>query len=441
MPKQDFNITELYEYFTEYPVISTDTRNIKPESIFFALKGENFNGNKFALQSLELGAKYAVVDEDCGDDIRLIHVKNVLECLQDLATYHREKMNIPVIAIAGSNGKTTTKELLFQTLSKKYKTWATPGNFNNHIGVPLTLLQLQKTHEMAVVELGTNSPGEIEMLCKIAKPNFGIITNIGKEHLEGFGDLEGVLKEETALFDYLKNNNGIAFVNQNESMINKAAENLPKKYTYTFSEGNKTKKSNADCTFILHQTIPEIEWQFADKNLIGKSSLSGTYNFQNIATAAAIAHYFEVSEQDILEAISEYIPSNKRSQWIQKRNNHILLDCYNANPSSMEVALEAFSKLEKTNKIIIVGDMLEMGNHAEAEHKNIALLIKKLGFETVFSVGEIFGKFADIMDSTHFETSQKLGDYLEKIDLENAWVLLKASRGIALEKSIENLPN
>ncbi|MGB0851484.1 MAG: UDP-N-acetylmuramoyl-tripeptide--D-alanyl-D-alanine ligase, partial [Bacteroidia bacterium] len=298
---------------------TTDSRAISKGMIFFALKGENFNGNLFAVKALEEGASYAVVDEDMGTDPRLINVEDVLTFMQKVASFHRKCYDIPVIGICGSNGKTTSKNLIYNVLAKKYKTHCTKGNFNNHIGVPITLLQMPQDAEMAIVELGTNNPGEIAKLCQIANPNYGLITNIGKEHLEGFGTLEAVAKEESEIYHHILKNKGTAFVNQDDEWLTRMSRSLDHKVMYT----------KESCTNVQH--VPTVSFTYKDVQF--SSSLMGDYNMDNIMLAIAIGEHFNVDIKNISEAISEYIPDNNRSQLITKDSNTILLDAYNANPS------------------------------------------------------------------------------------------------------------
>jgi UDP-N-acetylmuramoyl-tripeptide--D-alanyl-D-alanine ligase len=430
-------IEQLYHLYTKGFVACTDTRNIIEGSLFFALKGGNFNGNLFALEALEKGAAFAIVDEEINTtDNRVYKTANVLQTLQQLAHYHRLQLNIPIIAIGGSNGKTTTKELLSAVLGKKFKTHATRGNLNNHIGLPLTLLEVKPDIEMVVLEMGTNQPGDMEQLCAIAAPSFGITTNIGKEHLEGFGSLEGVAKEESILYLHLLKNNGLAFVNANDEWLVRMAARLEKVYKYGYDSPER-KISNADYKGILLNANP-----FIDATLEGveiKAQLSGEYNFQNIMAAAAIGNYFGVDSHKIKEAIEGYAPTNNRSQVVQKGNNVLYMDCYNANPSSMEVALRNFAAFTVPNKIVVMGDMLELGNFAPAEHEAMATLCAQLAFDKVYFVGPIFAPYAPIAHALHFETSAQLKEHFLQQPPQNSYLLFKASRGIALEKAAEGV--
>lgn len=432
-------IQELYKLYSSNYLVCTDTRNILANSIFFALKGANFNGNTFALDALKNGAAYAVVDEDIiTDDNRVFKVDNVLKILQQLANYHRKQLKIPFIAIGGSNGKTTTKELLNAVLSQKYKTYATKGNLNNHIGVPLTLLAIQPDVEMAIIEMGTNQPGDMEELCTITEPNYGITTNIGKEHLEGFGSLEGVAKEESVLYLHLMKNNGLAFVNANDEWLTRMASRLEKVYKYGYNTTDK-KIVNADYIGELITANPFVECTLPDVAGNVKAQISGEFNFENIMVAAAIGNYFGVDGEQIKGSIEGYVPTNNRSQVIIKGSNTLYMDCYNANPTSMEVALKNFASFNHPNKIIVLGDMFELGEFASAEHKATAELCKILCFKTIYTVGKLFIPHTEIMSAKNFETSSDLAEYFRQNPPKNTYILFKASRGIALEKAAEGL--
>jgi len=415
-------IEQLYKLFTESYLIDTDTRKIRKGSLFFALKGDNFNGNMFAKQAIENGAKYAIIDEDkYSINTNTILVDNVLESLQKLANYHRNKLNTPIISLTGSNGKTTTKELINAVISKKYKTTATTGNLNNHIGVPLTLLSMTAKTEMGIIEMGANHLKEIENLCKIAEPNFGYITNFGKAHLEGFGSVEGVIKAKSELYDFLRNNNGTAFVNADDALQIKQ------------STGIKTVEfSTHEIQFM--EANPFVKVRF--KNTEINSQLIGKYNFNNIAAAIAIGNYFNIPIDNIKEGIENYIPSNNRSQIIEKGTNKIILDAYNANPSSMTAALENFHQLKAENKIVLLGDMFELGNDSKTEHQKIADLVAAYNFNEVYLIGKAFSttsaKNAFIYDS--FETFKASNATL---NFTHATILIKGSRGMALERILD----
>ncbi len=402
--------------------MDTDTRKIRKGSIFFALKGDSFNGNSFALNALENGAGYAVIDEEKYNiHPNTILVSNVLETLQKLANYHRKQLNTPIISLTGSNGKTTTKELINAVLSKKYKTTATIGNLNNHIGVPLTLLSITSATEIGIVEMGANHIKEIETLCNIAEPNYGYITNFGKAHLEGFGSVEGVIKAKSELYNFLRSTNGIAFVNADDNLQIKQSEGIK---TINFSEN--------DIKFV--EANPFVKVNF--KGIEITSKLIGKYNFNNIAAAIAIGNYFNVSIEKIKEGIENYTPSNNRSQIIDKGTNKIILDAYNANPSSMTSALENFNQLKDSSKIVFLGDMFELGKDSFIEHQKIADLVNSYQFKEVYLIGKAFSttsaKNAFIYDS--FETFKASKN---KLNINNATILIKGSRGMALERILD----
>ena len=415
-------IEQLYKLFTESYLVDTDTRKIRNGSLFFALKGDNFNGNMFAKQAIDNGANYAIIDEsEYYINTNTIVVDNVLETLQKLANFHRNKLNTPIISLTGSNGKTTTKELINAVISKKYKTTATSGNLNNHIGVPLTLLSMTNETEMGIVEMGANHLNEIENLCKIAEPNFGYITNFGKAHLEGFGSVEGVIKAKSELYDFLRNNNGTAFVNADDILQIKQ------------SIGIKTVEFNSHKIQFV-EANPFVKVRFMNTEI--NSQLIGKYNFNNIAAAIAIGNYFNISIDKIKEGIENYIPSNNRSQIIEKGTNKIILDAYNANPSSMSAALENFHQLKAENKAVLLGDMFELGNDSKTEHQKIADLVAAYNFNEVHLIGKAFSttsvKNAFIYDS--FETFKASTN---KLNFSNTTILIKGSRGMALERILD----
>jgi len=413
-------IENLHTLFLKHQLIDTDTRKIRRNSLFFALKGDNFNGNKFANEALNKGASYAIIDEAEYNGDHTILVENVLNTLQQLANFHRKQLNIPIISLTGSNGKTTTKELINAVLSKKYKTSATTGNLNNHIGVPLTLLSMTSETEIGIVEMGANHLKEIELLCKIAEPNFGYITNFGKAHLEGFGSVEGVVKAKSELYDFLRNNGAKAFVNSDDVKQVQQSKGIE---IITFN--------NEKIQFI--EANPFVAVQF--KKTLIKSQLIGKYNYQNIAAAIAIGNYFNVEVNEMKDAIENYIPSNNRSQIIQKGTNKIILDAYNANPSSMQAALENFKQLEDSSKIVFLGDMFELGNESTLEHQKIAELATSFHFKEVYLIGKAFSttnvKNAFIYDSFEAFKTSKMNPIL------NATILIKGSRGMALERILD----
>jgi UDP-N-acetylmuramoyl-tripeptide--D-alanyl-D-alanine ligase len=423
---------QLYNLFTECSGVCTDTRKITQDCMFFALKGDNFNGNEFAEIALKSGAKFAVVDEIIAkENPAIIKVDNVLSCLQRLATFHRKALKTPIIALTGSNGKTTTKELINAVLSTQYQTIATKGNLNNHIGVPLTLLDIKKTTEIAIVEMGANHQKEIEFLCNIAQPDFGLITNYGKAHLEGFGGVEGVIKGKTEMFLYLKANNKTIFFNSEDVIqAEKIGDYKPK-----FSFGTK---NQGTIQLELIEEHPTLIISF--KGTIIKTNLTGAYNLNNIAYAILIADYFQISEENIKKGIENYIPNNNRSQILITKKNKILLDAYNANPTSMSLALESFERINHHKKIAILGDMFELGESAHQEHQTIIKLLENSALTQVFLIGK---NFHSCNSNNHFisqfETFEEAYQHLKKLEIQNAYILIKASRGMALERLIETL--
>ena len=413
--------SSLYLLYKKHFLVDTDTRNIRKNTIFFALKGGNFNGNKFAEEALKLGAAFAIVDEEEFQTYKnIILVDDVLKTLQELATYHRNQLNIPFIGLTGSNGKTTTKELINCVLRKKHETTATIGNLNNHIGVPLTLLSMKQKTEIGIVEMGANHQKEIEFLCTICQPDFGYITNFGKAHLEGFGGIEGVIKGKSELYNYLEENNKTAFVNNDDAL------QLEKTKTI-----NRIIFNNKNLQYL--ETNPFVKLSY--KNTIIQSNLIGKYNYNNIAAAITIGEYFKVSEDDIKSAIESYIPTNNRSQIIKTENNDIILDAYNANPSSIKVALESFSTNNTHEKTIIIGDMFELGEDSLKEHKQIVDYATSLKFKKMFFVGENFHKTST--KENFFKTFKQLADYLKKQPLKNTSILIKGSRGMRLERLLD----
>ena len=414
-------IASLYNLYRQHFLVDTDTRNIRENTLFFALKGDNFNGNSFAEEALKLGASFAIVDEKVYQtNENVILVNNVLKTLQELANYHRRQLNIPVIGLTGSNGKTTTKELIHVVLNKKYNTRATKGNLNNHIGVPLTLLSMTDKTELGVVEMGANHQKEIAFLCTISEPNLGYITNFGKAHLEGFGGIEGVIKGKSELYTFLKENNKTAFVNPDDEIQVKKTQEI------------NTINFKVDALEFL-EADPFVKLSYNDK--IIQSNLVGAYNYSNIAAAITIGTYFKVSDKDIKEALESYVPKNNRSQIIETKNNEIILDAYNANPSSMKVALENFESITTTTKVVILGDMFELGDDSLQEHQAIVDLTISLNFDSVYFVGENFNR---IKTGKHqFKTYENFEDYIKKNPLENKSILIKGSRGMRLERILE----
>lgn len=422
-------IQELYKIFRQYPSVQTDTRKLKAGDIFFALKGENFNGNLFALKALEAGASYCVIDEDVNsNDERLIKTNNVLESLQQLAKYHREQFNIPFIAITGSNGKTTTKELVHAVLSTHYKTYTTEGNLNNHIGIPLTILKIKDDAQIAVVEMGANHQKEIEGYCKYTLPTHGIITNCGKAHLEGFGGIEGVRKGKGELFDFLRLNNGTAFAFSDYDYLHNMSMGIKNIIWYGISEGTVCGHTTASEPFIEVEITKGLSVSSLQTQLVG------SYNLPNILCAAAIGKYFTVPDDKIKQAIEHYTPGNSRSQMVEKGSNKIILDAYNANPTSMKAAIENFAAIHADNKVLMIGGMMELGDESLQEHEQIIDLIKKYNWKDVVLVGGDFAK------ATHpfifFKNSSEAAQWFTQQNFQNTYFLIKGSRSMQMEKVI-----
>jgi UDP-N-acetylmuramoyl-tripeptide--D-alanyl-D-alanine ligase len=425
-------IAALHEHFLKNNSVCTDTRKLKKGDLFFALKGDSFNGNTFADDALDKGASLAVVDEE-GHSInpRCILVDNALTTLQQLANHHRRYLALRIIALTGSNGKTTTKELIQSVLSKKYKAVATMGNLNNHIGVPLTLLSMDTTTEIGIVEMGANHLKEIKALCAIAEPDFGYITNFGKAHLEGFGSFEGVILGKSELYDHLKDNDKIIFINTDDEQQVTQLGDYPKYYRF----GSKTNSSKG---IELLAIDPFVEVKY-NRQII-RSRLIGEYNFNNIAAAIAIGAYFNVDTTDIKLAIESYMPKNNRSQIIKRGSNTIVLDAYNANPTSMKAALDSFARLENGRKVVILGDMFELGSTAFTEHQAIVDYAGSLDFERLLLVGEnFFGTVLPSNKAEHFKNFEDLKNSWTNLPLENCCLLIKGSRGMALERVLELL--
>ncbi len=425
-------IQELYRKYTTSKGISTDSRQITPGSIFFALKGERFNANGFASEALKKGAAFAVIDErEFAIDDRCLLVPDVLKSLQELARYHRDRLTIPVIALTGSNGKTTSKELLHAVLSKKFKTLATKGNLNNHIGVPLTILSIDSSVELAVIEMGANHLGEITLLCSIADPTHGFITNIGRAHIGTFGGYDNIIRAKSELFQHLISRKGQAFINALQPPLlnmSKRFENpifYPRKGDYFHAE-----LVSADPLVIVR----------TESGAIVKTQLIGSYNFENIAAALCIGKYFGVDERMANEAVASYSPANMRSQLIHRGTNTIILDAYNANPSSMQAAIENIAAMNVSSKVLILGEMFELEEEAPSEHREIGKVIRAAGFEQVYLCGPLFKSALKELPSAHyFETKQELVQELKRSPLRDSTILIKASRGVGLETILEVL--
>ena len=417
--------SELYNYFKESSSVSTDTRLINKGSIFFALKGENFDGNKFAEEAIKSGASYAVIDDQSLNNPKFIKVKNVLKSLQDLSKFHRSKLlKTKIIALTGSNGKTTTKELISEVLKKKYKIISTIGNLNNHIGVPLTLLRIKQNTEIAIVEMGANHLNEIKLLTDLINPDFGLITNFGKAHLEGFGSIEGVINGKSELYDFLIKNDKKAFINNDDYIQNQFI-------------GNKISFSKEDKSNYIFKEVKDTNYAGLNYNdFIVDSKLTGNYNYHNIAFATSIGLYFNISIEKIKEAISNYIPSNNRSQIIKKNNKLIILDAYNANPTSMISAINSLIK-KQGNKSVILGDMFELGNQSEKEHHDLIDFCVKNNFENIFLIGNEFFKQKDKFEIPFFyKTKDELNKHIKKFPITSKYILIKGSRVMRMENLI-----
>lgn len=400
--------------------------------MFFALKGPSFNGNLFAMEALSKGAAYAVVDEDAGNDPRLLRVENVLQSLQDLATHHRHVLDIHVLAITGSNGKTTTKELAYAVLRKDFEVIATIGNLNNHIGVPLTLLRLSDEHDFAIVEMGANHQKEIAALCQIAQPDYGMITNIGKAHLDGFGGIEGVKKGKGEMYDYIRNSGGLIFIHLDNTILREQLHGYDSIITY----GESTQAQYRGK--IVPSLSTHVEVQITHPfELHIKTKFTGDYNFANIMSAVAIGAHFGVDPYDIKEAIEQYTPDNQRSQIIKKEGYTIVQDAYNANPSSMQVAIDNFKKHFFGNKIVALGEMLELGTSADEEHLRIAETAATIPDAQLLLVGKLFEGPAKKYNCLHFESSTHCMEWLKEHKPASGSVLIKGSRGSKMEKLME----
>lgn len=419
---------ELYSFFLDHPLITTDSRTVLPGSIFFGLKGEIYDGNRFAAQALAKGAGLAVVDDpETVKGKNYLLVRDSLATLQELAAFHRTCLNANIIAITGSNGKTTTKELLGRMLSTTFRTVSTQGNLNNHIGVPLTILSMNPLTELAVVEMGANHPGEIGALCGIAQPDFGIVTNIGKAHLEGFGSFEGVIRAKSELYEHLRTFGGSAWVNGDDRLLLELSAGISRR-TYGSS-------SRCDCRGKIVTSLPflEISWLHDGMEMKINTKLFGDYNFSNIMAAICAADQLGVSQEKISEAIAGYVPSNNRSQVVETGRNTLILDAYNANPSSMKAALEQFSRLKSEKKMVIAGDMLELGPSGPDEHRTLLEFIAGLGIDKVILVGPVLSGLNTNERFISFEDAGKALKWILEQGIEGFTILLKGSRKIGLE--------
>lgn len=430
------DIKEIYEIFKTCPRITIDSRHCPKDSIFVALRGDNTDGNLFAAKALENGSRYAIVDrKEIAVDDRYIVVDDTLTTLQDLARYHRTQIKAKIIAITGTNGKTTTKELIAQVLSQKYDTLYTEKNYNNHIGVPLTLLRLEESHRFGVVEMGANHKGEIAQLCSIVQPDFGLVTNFGRAHIEGFGSFEGVVEAKTELFDYIREHKGRVFVNIGNELMVRQSQGIGN-ISYAINS------DKADVSGYVSQQDPciTISWasqRFSVTAQTVKTNIVGGYNAENLLAAIVVGLFFEVDPQSIDIALSQYIPKNHRSQYMKTDRNELIVDAYNANPSSMEAAIRNFASLQYPHKTLILGDMLELGENTLADHTNIMKIVEEQGFDKVILVGKIFAKTQS--GYTAFDNVDGLIEYLTSAPISGSAILLKGSNSIGLERLIEYL--
>ena len=423
-------IEELYKIFLANPSVQTDTRKIKAGDLFFALKGPNFNGNLFAQKALDAGAAFVIADDVTGvDDERIIMVQDVLTALQLLAKHHRQQFNIPFVAITGSNGKTTTKELLHEVLNTTYKTYTTEGNLNNHIGIPLTILKIKADAEIALIEMGANHLKEIESYCQFTLPTHGLITNCGKAHLEGFGGIEGVRKGKGELFDYLRANNGTAFIMADYDYLKEMSNGIINIKTYG--------TINADITGGIKKSKDFLEVAITKGAAIEtiKTQLVGEYNLPNVLAAVAVGKYFNVADEKTQSALQNYTPTNSRSQLLETGSNKIILDAYNANPTSMKAAIENFAKMEGNEKILLLGGMMELGNESIKEHQSIISIIDNYKWEAVVLVGGDYDKINHRY--INFENSLQAKEWYSQQNIQHAKILIKGSRSMQMEKVLE----
>lgn len=433
------DIKKLYQLFCRFPLISTDTRKPVRNSIFFAIRGEKFNGNLYAGEALSKGAEYVVADDEAvSGDKRIIRVNDTLSTLQQLATYHRSKLKTNIIAVTGSNGKTTTKDLIDKVLSAKFKVCSTQGNLNNHIGVPLTILSIKSDDRFGVVEMGANHPGEIRNLCRITRPGFGLITNIGKAHLEGFGSFEGVLKAKQELYTYVQDSKGKVFVNCGDKVLMDLLVNFT---------GEKIRYGNCAGS-ICHGAIREshpvllIQVNFANQNANQygiNTSMSGDFNLENILAALTVGTYFDVNVDKMITAITDYVPDQLRSQLVKTEHNTLLVDAYNANPTSMELAIRNFQKNPGKNKMLIIGEMAELGDASEAEHLLLISMLQQMQEKRIILVGKTFFELEIPPEFMRYPDTQTMVQWLQTNPVKDATILLKGSRVVGLEKLIPYL--
>lgn len=433
---------EIYELYKQHPHVTIDSRAISKGSIFFGIRGDRFDGNQFASEALRKGAAYAIVDKvtevEAGNMAdRVIKVDDTIAALQALASHHRSKLAIPVLGITGSNGKTTTKELIHAVLRQKFQTFATKGNLNNHLGLPLSILQIHNEHEIAVLEFGANHQGEHELLCNIAQPTHGLITNIGKDHLEGYGGMDGVKKAHQEFTDYLENKGCLFFQNKTDPIVRELAENL-----YRVSFGPEDQSGQADFRAKISHHFPTLTLEVTktlnngDAGFTVETNLYGSYNFYNILCALCIGQYFGVPQAQMKDAIGNYHPHSNRSEVIDWGGATVILDAYNANPSSMLAAIQEFARIDSPKKMSILGDMYELGEYSEKEHQTIVNILKGNNWTKVF-IGPNFGEYQDMINGHFFESRGEAKDWLAKQSLTDYWILIKGSRGMALEKLLE----
>lgn len=423
------HLADIYTLYTQHPNIATDSRKVSPGSLFFALKGENFDANHFAVQALEAGAAFAVVDNAATvKSDRYILVEDVLETLQQLALHHRNQFNIPVLAITGSNGKTTTKELIAAVLKRKFNCLYTEGNLNNHIGVPLTLLRINNSHRIAVIEMGANHIGEIASLCRIARPTYGLITNIGKAHLEGFGSYEGVVKAKTELYEFIRADLGKVFLNSGDQLLSDSSNGISN-VTYSINE-------YADYAGVVIEQHPFLKINCSENCItyIIPTNLTGLYNAVNVIAAACVGRYFGVAIHDVISAIENYIPGNNRSQILNTGRNQVILDAYNANPTSMAAALDNFREFPASNKICVLGDMMELGSYTDDEHREIIRKALNAGFNKCIFIGSIFFRNRkETQEAVYFDSTDKAYGWLKDQSFKGFTILIKGSRKMQLE--------
>lgn len=430
---------ELYSLFLKYPSISTDSRQPKPGSIFFALKGQNFDANAFASQALKNGCSFAVIDDrKYARSKHIVLVDNVLETLQNLAAYHRRQLKTKIIGITGTNGKTTSKELIAAVLKQKFNIHCTKGNLNNHIGVPLTLLELTNEHEIGVVEMGANHIGEIKELSAIAAPDFGLVTNVGKAHLEGFGSFEGVMRAKGELYENIANSHKKIFLNADNPFLIQMASSAGISSEDIKNYSLQDKKAYAYGNIVGNMPFLEMQCQLGDaKSFRIKTRLIGAYNAENVLTAVCIGHYFGLSSEEIKYGIETYLPTNNRSQYTETEKNKLIIDAYNANPTSMRAAISNFASIVGKEKTLILGDMLELGEQSLTEHQNIIDLLQENKLQNIFLIGKEFKKTQNTYFS--FFDIDEFQRYLEKHPIERQTILIKGSRGIHLEKTLNFL--